>query len=321
MDYGEVLGKAWKIIWKFKILWIFGILASCTSNVGSSAGSGGNSGVRYTVPGGNLPPGIQNFFTQLSNSIERIPIWVWVFIFAIILVLIVVGVMLGTVGHIGMIRGTTLADEGAGSLAFGALFSESFRYFWRVFLLNLLVGLAVFVAVVVIFLALIVAGIGTLGIAFLCLIPLICLLIPASWVVGLVLEQSTIAIVVEDLGIMAGLARGWDVIKRNLGPMIGMALILFLGGAIVGLILALPVAFTLVPALVTLMFAPGNLGIGLIISGLIFLVYLPIWLVLAGALRSYIGAAWTLTFRRLTGRGAPARMAPEVIPVEPVSSI
>ena len=29
MDFGEILSKAWKIIWKFKILWIFGILTSC----------------------------------------------------------------------------------------------------------------------------------------------------------------------------------------------------------------------------------------------------------------------------------------------------
>ncbi len=57
----------------------------------------------------------------------------------------------------------------------------------------------------------------------------------------------------------------------------------------------------------------------LIVSGLVFLVYLPIWLVLAGAVRSYPGAAWTLTFRRLTGRGSlPAPVPPQFIPTEPL---
>ena len=100
--------------------------------------------------------------------------------------------------------------------------------------------------------------------------------------------------------------------------MIVMALILFLGGAIAGLILAIPVAFTLVPALVTLMFNSKGFGAGLIVSAVIFLVYLPFWLVLAGILRTYIGATWTLTFRRLTRSMSEQ---PAVIPVEPVTQV
>ena len=71
MDYGEVLSKAWKIVWKFKILWIFGILASCTGNAGSGVGSGGNNGVRYTVSSRDLPA-IRNKLKLImpSNIIE-----------------------------------------------------------------------------------------------------------------------------------------------------------------------------------------------------------------------------------------------------------
>ncbi len=29
-NFGEVLSRAWQIIWKHKVLWIFGILASCS---------------------------------------------------------------------------------------------------------------------------------------------------------------------------------------------------------------------------------------------------------------------------------------------------
>ena len=306
MNFGEVLSKAWKIIWRFKILWIFGILASCSGNLRSSSTSSTNSGIRYTIPGSNLPPGIQNFFTSLTNTVQNSPFWVWFLLFMILLVLIMIAVLLGTVGHIGVIKGTSQADEGVASLAFGTLFSQSFHFFWRIFLLNILVGLAVFIFVVVFFLFFIVAGIATLGIALICLIPLACLLIPASWVVSLVLEQSTIAIVVEDKSVMEGISRGWDVIKRNIGPIIVMALILYIGEAIIGFILALPVAFIIVPPLMSLIFVPGSLGAGIFISILIFLVYLPIWLLLAGILRSYVGASWTLTYRRLTGRTTAA---------------
>jgi len=44
MDYGEVLQKAWKIIWKHKILWLFGLLASCGRGGGGGSGGGGSSG-------------------------------------------------------------------------------------------------------------------------------------------------------------------------------------------------------------------------------------------------------------------------------------
>jgi hypothetical protein len=45
MDYGEVLTRAWQIIWKHKVLWIFGIFAGCS-------GQGGSTGVDAVLPTG-----------------------------------------------------------------------------------------------------------------------------------------------------------------------------------------------------------------------------------------------------------------------------
>ena len=45
MNYGEVLSRAWQIIWKYKVLWIFGILA------GLGSGGGGSGGLTQ-APGG-----------------------------------------------------------------------------------------------------------------------------------------------------------------------------------------------------------------------------------------------------------------------------
>ena len=42
MDFGEVLTKTWKIIWKYKILWLFGIFASCSGGGGGGGGGGGS---------------------------------------------------------------------------------------------------------------------------------------------------------------------------------------------------------------------------------------------------------------------------------------
>lgn len=97
MDYGEVLSKAWKIIWKHKILWLFGILASCGAlNTMSSGGGGGASGasiqsnlwhgngagshlLRVTQPG---------YFERLIADLTEVPwgVWVSIGIFALMVI-------------------------------------------------------------------------------------------------------------------------------------------------------------------------------------------------------------------------------------------
>ncbi|MDD5371040.1 MAG: hypothetical protein PHQ40_18320 [Anaerolineaceae bacterium] len=316
MDFGEVLQKAWRIIWKHKVLWLFGILAGC----GSAGNSGGSSsGYRFNSGGGggsrgNLPEGWQTFFQQLQRTLENIPAWVWILLAALLFALFIALIFINTIGRIGLVRGASLADEGAMTLGFGELFNGSLSYFWRVFLLNLLIGLAFLVIILVLTIPLILLTIGTLGIALLCLIPLACLLIPVMWVVGVIIEQANIALIVENLGILAAVQRGWDVVRRNLGAIIVMALILFIGGAIAGLVIAIPLVFLLVPPLVGMAAGNQGLGAGLVISLVLFVIYLPIALVLGGILRAYITTSWTLTFRRLTGRTALGASLPTIVP-------
>ena len=82
MDYGEIFSKAWKIIWKYKILWLFGIFASCSGGGGNGGGGGINSGVQFS---GND--------YGYSNNLNYIEPWAIALIIAavILLVVIVVG--------------------------------------------------------------------------------------------------------------------------------------------------------------------------------------------------------------------------------------
>ena len=40
-NFGETLTRSWQIVWKHKVLWIFGILASCSRGGGGGSGGGG----------------------------------------------------------------------------------------------------------------------------------------------------------------------------------------------------------------------------------------------------------------------------------------
>ncbi len=319
MDYGYVLKRAWEIIWKFKVLWIFGILASC-GQAGSSGG--GNSGFRFSSQDSNVSPQIQQFFNQLNPTIITLLVILAV---VFIIVLVVLAILLGTVGRVGLIRGAVKAEQGAEKLTFAELWRDGLTYFWRVFGLNLLIGLVIFFGILLLVFMGIALSIGTLGIFLICLIPLICLFIPLMWLLTIIIEQANVALVVENLDIIAAIKRGWQVFIDNIGSMLLMGLILIVGiNLIGGLIIGLPLLAVAAPA--ALGIATGvtvSIRNGLILSGVLFLIYLPFLLALSGILRAYIQSAWTLTFQRLTSKPAastleaPSAPTGEVMPPEP----
>jgi hypothetical protein len=304
MDFGEVLSRTWQIIKKHKVLWIFGILAG----LGNASTSGG-SGLRYQFSSDEIPPQ----FDPLLRQFERIPDWQLVtfllIIGIIILALVLLVIILGTVGRIGLIRGTSLAEKGNEKVHFGELFSASMSYFWRVLAVNLVGGILIGVAFIILAIPL---GILTCGVGLLCLIPMI-------WFAQLLLEQTNIAIVLENSGIGDGLRRAWDVVTKNLGAMIIMALVLYLGvGLIVGIIVGLPIALVLGPVVVGIIFGasqeiPQVIGGSVLLAGLCLVAYLPVLILLNGILRAYISSAWTLTYMRLTSHPVVVEPIPPAI--------
>jgi len=309
MDFGNVLKRAWEIVWKFKVLWIFGILASC----GQASGSGGsNSGFSFSSDDKNFSPQVEQFFNRLDPTAITILIVIGIIV---VLFLVVLAILLGTVGRVGLIRGTLKAEQGAERLSFGELWRDGLTYFWRVFGLNLVIGLIILFAWLILFILGIILTVGTLGIFLICLIPLLCLLIPAMWVVSVIVEQANVALVVENLSITEAIKRGWQVVIDHIGPMIVMGLILVLGvGLIGGAIIGLPLLIVIAPAVTGIAVGTSEaIRNGLLVSGLFFLVYLPVLLLLSGILKAYISSAWTLTYLRLTTKPSPALIeAPRV---------
>ncbi len=301
MDFGEVLGRAWKITWKYKVLWIFGILAGCSQGGGGGGGSG-SSGSRVSGPDASFPQ-LNQYSNQFSAWIAS-HLWVVAVFVLVIFLIAVAAAMLGAMGRIGLIKGTFKAEGGAEHLGLAELWDESRPYFWRIFLLALLVGLAA----VIVVLTLIALGIGltvvTFGLGALCLVPLVCLMVPALWLLSIVVQQAETAIVLENLGIMDGLQRGWDVFKKNVGPMLIMWLILAVIGIVVGIALAIPILVVWIPAafaFVTANQSATNISwTPLIIATACCALYFPVLLVLNGILMTYLQSAWTLTFMRLT---------------------
>jgi hypothetical protein len=305
MDFGEILSKAWKTIWKHKILWLFGILAGCGAG---NAGGGGGSTIAFQPPSspgmGNgqqfFGPSTQRAFEDFFNFLEAVPVWVWILIaivfFVLMILLSVLFMLLGTLGVTGVIKGTILADEaeeGGKPLSFGEIFRGLKPHYWKVFLLNIGLRFAGFFIALFLILPIILLAVCT------CFLGLF-LLIPIAWFVDLMVNFTTVAIIEEDQKLFPAIGRAWQVITRNLGNVLLMFLILGIGQLIAGLIIGLPLIVTPVPLLVNLL-ATGfrNFTTGLILSGVLFLALIPLVIFLSGVIKAYVLSSWTLTYRRL----------------------
>jgi hypothetical protein len=323
MNIGEVLTRSWKIIWKHKILWIFGILASCARTSGGGGGGGSGSQSSQFIPeverlfaassGGkhlSLSMQTRSLFNLNSLLFQSSPGDDWVFVlialgFILLIAFLVLLVLsLGVVGQIGVIKGAQKADREVEKLHFSVLLAEIRRYFWRVLALSLIAGLFIFLGIVVFAVMLMAFAVITLGLGLLCLVPIIFLFIPALWGFAVILEQTIIAIVTEDQSLTSAIQIGWKLFWSNLGVMIPMTLILDLGlTLLVGLVLIIPVLIIIVPGLLGLIInTPESTQIGLIISILAGAIYVPVLILLTGILRTYTLTAWTLTFLRLRSK-------------------
>jgi hypothetical protein len=324
INFGEILSKAWQITWKFKVLWIFGILAGCAGNnssnfnwnTGSNNSDSGNNGAfeKFLPQLGNMQP--EQLFQQYMSQYMAIIVAVLV----LLCVLWAVFFFLGMIGKVGLIKGASKADGGASSMRFAEIWTESLPYFWRMFGLNLLVGLPFFLLVVILMVILGVGGfsayksgvsgggmaavmIGMMGIffAFICVISIL------SMIVGMIVQQAQNAIVLEELGVLESLGRGWNVFKSSVLSIVLMAIILAIMGGLVGLVVALPLMIVMIPAAIGVAATSGTAGmaIPMILGGCCFVILLPIILLVSGIIQTYTQTAWTLTYLRLTVQPAP----------------
>jgi hypothetical protein len=311
MNYSEVFSKAWKIIWKFKALWIFGILSSCaraSSGGGGSSGgrSGGSSnlfgsGAGLASPNVMLPKQVNQWYLQFQHAWDTEPWGVFLVVMAVffvVLALVVLSLFLGVLGRVGVARGAWLADDGEEKLNFSRIFNESKPYYWRVFLFFLLLFAASIAVGGLVAIPLLLAIIFTFGLALIFLIPI---LIVVAFAITILIEQTIVAIVGEDLGVFAGIQRAWNLLLSKPWPQVVMGLATTFGQIAVMFVLVIPIFLILIPFLISILFQTEQvIGIGAIISGAGFVLYLPFMILASGIMYAYIGSLWALTFKRLT---------------------
>lgn len=308
-DFIEVFTRAGKITWKYKVLWIFGILASCGRSSGSSNSGGSNRGSSGTS-NNPLTPEMMNqleaFGTRILNWYQQ-HTWILFVGIALLVISIVLQIFFSLVGTAGLARGVVQAENGAETIPFGGLFSESLSYFWRLFGASLIIWLPLMVIFILALLAMIIpaarSGMNETamgGALVLVLISMCCCMFPVSIALGLYHFQVKRAITVDNLGVFAALARGWQVLSKNIIILLIIGVVIFIAGFIIGLIVMLPLILLFVPLMQALI--QGNITSWrpFIAVGIFSICYSPIAWLIGGILMTYTESVWTLTYLRLT---------------------
>jgi len=302
MDYGKILSRAWQITWRWKVLWIFGFLASLGSG-GGSGGGGGNGMNNGSRGAGNFP----NF--DMSPEIGGLLI-------ALICVALIIGIILWVLSIIS--RGALIAGvqqvEDEGQTSFGSAWRVGLSRFWTIFGVGFLAALPILIIVLVLIGVGIAVAVGAgynftndmsdraLGIilpALACLIPLACVTVVLAVVLGQIQLYAERAAILEGKGWIDAFKRGWQVLKTNLGPTIVFWLIFLVIGGVLLAIVAGGILALALPAVA--LFGnnnPNALAVVTMCGGA--LIGFVILAVVGAIVQTFTSTTWTLVYRQLT---------------------
>lgn len=294
-SFGEVLTKAWKITWKHKALW--GAAFVMTLAV-------------YLI----FPLIFAPWFMIMAEGDPTrwfdnlLP---WILMGAGFILMMVISYGFTPFIRSALIVGALKAERGAEKVSFREIFSDGRAFYLRLLGVMLLYGLATMVVTALFSGIQIFGTILTMGLASLCLTPLMILMYPLMFAAIAWMELAESAVVADGLGVMDAIRRAWDTMRFNKMNIFVIALIVYVG---IGMISSL----VIFPFFLPIFFAPvffiegGELSNGLLWGiGIWMALFIPIMTVVQGIGMVFMKTTWLLTYLRLTRKPEEAVIIPE----------
>jgi hypothetical protein len=291
MDYVKILKRAWETTWRYRALWVFGIILALTTGGGTPSGPNGNGGNGGNGGGGFYPPGRFTWppgkfpwppgefpwppsdipWREVASNIVSVLVVVGIGLACVTLLLLVVGTIARYVAETSLIRMVDDHEETGQKRSI----REGFRMGWsrdsfRLFLIKLLITLPTVAAFILLLLitgaplllwltrstALGVIGtVAAVGLFFL----FIFLAIIVGTVLSLLIKFFWRACVLEGLGVTDSIRHGFDMVRRHLKDVVIMWLIMV--GIHIGWIIALIlISILLIPVILLLIVVGGIVG-------------------------------------------------------------
>jgi len=314
MNHSDLIKRALTLTWRYKVLWIFGILLALTSGGG---GSGGNGNVIFN--GGDRGGGRVPLWPGLGHFDPSVWIGIGVTCCCLLLIWIIVAVIVQYVARAALYRGVDQIE----STGTAPTWQEGFRLGWsnrtfRLWLLDLIIGIPFALIAILLLvmgaspLLLLLAHNGmltALGIAFTIGLELliILVLIVAGVILGVLGQFWAREITLADQGIGQAIVSGYQLVRAQVKDVGIMWLLLVAIGLGFGLIM--------VPVAIAVIAVAAAVGAGLGFSiyaatqsiGWALLAGLPPFLLITivpltliqGVYLTFQSGAWTLTYREV----------------------
>jgi hypothetical protein len=275
MNHKEILSRAWKILWSYKALWVFGIILALTAtSFPDSIWQSGASNNNREREGSTLQPGddfreefgramreaAQEFDLLFNKTLPeefgQAAIMIALYVGCVIVILIVLGGILRYVSETAIVK---LVDEHETSgtkytvrKGFRLGFSRSA---WRLFLMDLIINVPVFLAFALLTLVVLsplllwatdntaVSVIGTVAAVGLFFLVVVLAIITAA-ALSLFKRFFYRTCILAEMGVIDSIKQGYQLVRANLKDVATLWLILI--GINLGFTLAIiPVVFLL----------------------------------------------------------------------------
>ena len=337
MDHAKVLKRSWEILWRYRVLWVFGVIVLLCA-----AGSTGNPTINPGVGDGyeeaNVPPWVGEWPSEGEPFAEVMPqiVAAWAAVTGVILAIIaalcclaivvtVAKVIFLYVGETALIRMVDDYEETGERRGV----REGFRLGWsrtalRLFVIDLLTRIPGFLTLFVLLLlgaglfglsvltpgGVLLVVIAGIGVGFLVILASIVISVAISLVRPLIFRVCAL----EERGVIDSLRDGFDFVKAHLADTVIMWLIMI--GVQIGWVIVM------IPVVLFLLLVGGVLGglAGVSVGGLSSLVFegaipwiagfgvgIPIFILVVAVPSVFLGglaevfksSVWTLTYREL----------------------
>ena len=307
MNYTALLSDSFHIFWKYKSIWLFGILLALCGQGSYSFSVRYNESTR--LPAGQpLPPGFSDLYARVFADFPRFLILA----FATAALAWVVSNLVGALARAaltGMVH--QAATEYDTSLRHG--WRVGVARFWPLFLVSLLLGLPQLLAILLAvsgFVALFPRALtiakpefssGGALLVLLSFCTLCCLGVLLSLLLYLVEHLAVRACVLEPLSAGQSLLRGLQLLRRNLGYTLLTALLLSVLSGLYSTLMAIPALVLWVPVARALLHQNWTTLTALL--GVAFvLYYLFFSILLGGILTSFNETVWTRLYGEFVKR-------------------
>ena len=295
MNYGNILSSAWKTLWKHKVILWFGTLMAIPNALMGIV----MAGIFYSFTE-------EKFISFVEgNSTEPDAFLLFVILFFVSMILLsILSYAMMALSFAGALKGTFDLKNKETTISFHELWDASLPYVWRIFGIIFIIFIVIFSFFAVIMFLGAIFGAVTAGIGFICLTPLMLLIIPLELLAFLFASIALASVVAEDIGVFDAMRKARDLLKENFWTWILMGIIVGFILWAVSMVVMVPMQFAQFVFMMPMLSDPYVQEPTAFLRpfSILMVIMIPLMGIVQGLSLAYGNAVWIFSYLDITSK-------------------